>query len=80
MLVVANRGVIPEVEENPVGRWLLECQDGHVWLFVGVKLLATSLVTTAVATLFRFRNGLGLAVVSGLAAFQTCLLAYLMLF
>lgn len=78
-LIVANRGVIGQVEENPVGVWLLQSQKGQVWLFVAVKLLATSVVTTAVVALFRFRRDLGLAVVTGLAIFQSSLFAYLTL-
>lgn len=79
-LIVANRGVIGQVEENPVGVWLLQSQKGQVWLFVAVKLLATSIVTTAVVALFRFRRDLGLAVVTGLAIFQSSLFAYLTLY
>ena len=79
MLIVANHQVIGEMEQNPVGRWLLSLQDGHVWLFVFVKLASTALVCTLLLTLWErwWRGGLAAAV--GVASFQSALLGYLTL-
>lgn len=77
MLVVLNASVIGEVEQNPVGRWLIELQGGEVWLFVSVKLLTTAVVCAVLVTLYEFRARLALVASGGVAAFQMGLLWYL---
>jgi hypothetical protein len=76
-LIVVNYQVIGETEQNPVGRWLLEIQDGAVALFVVVKLAGTALVCALLVTLFRHSQRIGTIAVVGLAAFQLMLLCYL---
>ena len=77
MLVVLNSNVIGEVEQNPVGRWLIELQGGDVWLFVSLKLVGTAVVCGVLVTLYEYRTRLALASGSGVAAFQAGLLWYL---
>ena len=77
MLVILNDVVICEVEHNPIGRWLIELQDGEVWLFVLVKLVGTSVACAVLVTLYRVRADLALAVSKGVALFQAVLLCYL---
>lgn len=77
MLVALNANVIGEVEQNPVGRWLIELQGGDVWLFVSLKLVGTAIVCAALVTLYEFRAHLALAASGGVAAFQMGLLWYL---
>jgi len=77
MLVVLNATVIGEVEQNPVGRWLIELQGGEVWLFVSVKHVGTAVVCAVLVTLYEFRARLALAASGGVAAFQMGLLWYL---
>jgi hypothetical protein len=77
MLVILNDVVICDVEHNPIGRWLIELQDGEVWLFVLVKLVGTSVACAALVTLYRVRADLALAVSKGVALFQAVLLCYL---
>lgn len=77
LLVIVNHEVIVEMEQNPIGRWLLALHSGEVGLFVLVKLAMTALVCTLLLELYeRWRRG-GLMVVAGVASFQTMLLVYL---
>lgn len=77
MLVVLNDVVICAVEQNPVGRWLIELQGGEVWLFVLVKLAGTAVACAVLVTLYQVRADLALAVSGGIALFQMALLCYL---
>jgi hypothetical protein len=77
MLVVLNADVIAEIEQNPLGRWLIELQGGEIWLFVVLKLVGTAVVCAVLVTLYQFRARLALAAGSGVAAFQMVLLCYL---
>lgn len=79
ILIILNDDVIDEVEQNPLGRWLLRMQGGDVWLFVLVKLAGTAFVCAALITLYQIHRRVALAVSSALAAFQFILLVYLLL-
>lgn len=76
-LVAVNSDVIAEMEQNPIGRWLIEWNAGSVTLFIGVKLLGTSLVCAFLASLYEYSRRVGMAVTLPLAVFQACLLTYL---
>ncbi len=77
LLVVVNHDVIGDVEQNPMGCWLLTLNGGEVGLFVVVKLATTALVCVLLIDLYEcWRRG-GLMVVAGVAGFQTVLLGYL---
>lgn len=77
MLIVFNHEIIYEVEQNPVGRWLMEAQDGEIWLFVIVKLAGTAVVCAVLISLYRFRPRFALIVAVAIAGFQAGLLYYL---
>jgi len=77
MLVILNANVIGDVEQNPVGKWLIELQGGEVWLFISLKLVGTAIVCAVLVTLYEYRTRLALAASSGVAAFQAGLLWYL---
>jgi hypothetical protein len=77
MLVVLNDDVIGQVERNPLGRWLIEWQEGEVWLFVLMKLAGTAVVCATLVTLYQYREELGMLTAGALAAFQLVLLCYL---
>lgn len=77
MLIVVNHQVISDVEQNPLGKWLLQVHDGEVWLFVLVKLAATALVCAVLVSLYQHKQRLGLMTVGGIAGFQAVLLGYL---
>ncbi len=76
-LVVLNDDVIAQVEQNPLGRWLIDLQGGEVWLFVLVKLAGTAVVCATLITLYRHRQDVGMMAAGTLTAFQIALLGYL---
>ncbi|WP_147870218.1 hypothetical protein [Stieleria maiorica] len=76
-LVVTNHEVIHEMEQNPIGVWLLDLQDGQVWLFVAVKLVCTALVCAVLITLYKHQRRIGMTVAASLVCFQLSLLCYL---
>jgi hypothetical protein len=78
-LVVVNHEVIADVEQNPMGQWLLDVQDGGVWLFVLLKLAGTALVCAVVVTLYQRHTQYGMVTAGGLVVFQAALLGYLTL-
>lgn len=78
-LVVLNGDVIREVEQNPLGRWLIDMAAGSVWLFVAVKLFSTGVVCALLASIHEQSRGLGMLVATSLACFQAGLLAFLYL-
>lgn len=77
MLVVLYHETINELEQNPIGKWLLDIQQGDVWLFVLVKLAGTAAVCTVLISLYRRSKQLAFPIVFALAAFQSLLLVYL---
>ena len=79
MLIVVNHQVIQEVEQNPIGCWLIDVAGGSIWLFVGVKLLSTSFVMTALVLLYQTSQRLAKVVMPAIGLFQLCLLGYLSL-
>ncbi len=74
MLIVANHGIISQVELNPLGLWLLELGGGEVWLFVCTKILTTSVAVTAMLLLYQSHRCLAWRVMPGVAIFQAGLL------
>ena len=76
-LVLYYSDCIVYLEENPVGLFLITCNDGNPSLFVAVKLLGTGIVVATLLRLFaRFKN-LAFPVVTGVASVQMALLLYL---
>ena len=72
-----NKDGIVESEKNPIGRYLIELDDGDVSLFIFWKFMGTFAVIYFLQKFFIKRNGLALIVVGGVAAIQTLLLLYL---
>ncbi len=77
MLVVLNQSVIVELEQNPIGSWLLQIHGGEVGLFVIAKLSGTAFVCALLIEIYRRSKGFGLAIAVPLATFQMWLLCYL---
>ena len=76
-LVVLNAEAILEFEKNPIGSLLIQLGSGKVWMFVGVKLLGTSLVCAILASLYQQSRFLGIVIASPIACFQAMLIIYL---
>lgn len=77
VLIVVNHQIISDMEQNPIGVWLLSLNDGSVWPFVFLKLAGTSLVGAVLITIYRRHKEIGFGCTVGLAAIQVSLLLYL---
>jgi len=78
-LIVRYSEQIRNLEENPIGRWLIDVAGGGVGIFVRCKLAGTTLVVVILTCLHRMRSRTALPVTSSIAAYQTGLLTYLTL-
>tara|TARA_R110002072_G_scaffold303029_1_gene491473 strand:+ start:207 stop:491 length:285 start_codon:yes stop_codon:yes gene_type:complete len=76
-LTVHFQETINQLEENPVGRWLIKADGGSVALFVGAKFIGTILVLGALPLLYAHQRTLGVVVATGVAICQVILLCYL---
>ena len=58
VLVVVHHEVIERFEQNPLGRWLIQCGGGEVWLSVFVKFAGTAAVCAVLVRLYHYRSAL----------------------
>ncbi len=72
-----TRDVLPEMELNPVGYWLIELDGGDISLFMTCKMVGTMLVILSVPALYAYKRHWGMACATGLAVFQSMLFLYL---
>ena len=77
-LVSKFQDCILHFEQNPVGRVLIQWNDGDVSLFLATKALGTSLVVLALVWLRRWNRRLSNPIISAIAFFQCVLLLYLL--
>ena len=68
---------ISVLEENPLGRWLIDAGSGEVVLFVRAKLAGTLVVLSVLAALYRYCRRWAHPTALALAVFQLGLLFYL---
>lgn len=71
------QSVLYENELNPIGRWLIELNNGSVALFMAVKLFGTSLTSIILTLLFMKYRKFGLTIIVGLDILALLLLLYL---
>lgn len=76
-LIVKYSDHIHHMEENPLGRWLLNIADGGISVFVRAKLAGTVTVISVLLFLWKRRSSKAVPVTVSLAVYQTGLLAYL---
>lgn len=76
-LVVQERANIVDLEENPVGRYLLTIADGDVSLLVTCKAAGTVVVLAALLGLYRRFQRISMPVAYAVAAYQFGLLIYM---
>ena len=76
-LVIRTGSAIQEFEKNPVGLYLIDCNDGDPSLFLRVKAAGTILVLAALSYLHHYSQRLANPVAFGVFAFQTGLLIFL---
>lgn len=79
-LIVRFRDMIWMMEENPMGRWLLEIADGQVGIFVRVKLAGTVMVLSLLMLMWKMRMSILFPVTTTIASWQTGLMIYLTAF
>jgi hypothetical protein len=76
-LVVRTGPIIREFEKNPIGLYLIDCDDGDADLFLRVKAAGTLLTLTALSVLNRHSRRLASPVALALVVFQGGLLLFL---
>ena len=65
------------LEENPVGRWLMEADGGDVSLFMFAKFLGTWIAFYLCILVFLYKRRLGILAALGVCTAQIVLLFYL---
>ncbi len=76
-LVEEFQDCILNLEQNPVGHYLLKVGGGDVSIFVRVKAAGTLIVLTAMAGIYHRNRRLAFPITMTLAAFQLALLLYM---
>lgn len=74
---IKNQHLMLEMEENPIGQWLLAKDNGDVALFMGVKMAGTTLALGVLIFLYHYQRRLAWISVITLTVLQFCLLHYL---
>ena len=59
-----------ELEVNPVGRWLIELDDGDIALFMGVKMAGTTLALGFLVWLYNLKPSWAWPSIFGVAIMQ----------
>jgi len=75
--VVRFRDLLPELEENPVGRYLIELQNGRVDVLLRAKAAGTITVLGILAGLYIYRHRWTGLIAGSIASFQIALLLYM---
>lgn len=76
-LIVAYGDALRVMEQNPVGRWLLEVNNYEVGVFVRSKLAGTLVVLTVLFAMYRARSRFVFPVSTSVASGQVMLFVYL---
>jgi hypothetical protein len=76
-LVIRTGEVIRDFKKNPVGRYLIDCNDGDPSFFLRVKAAGTIVALTALAVLRKRSRRLAGPVTVGLVFCQSGLLIFL---
>tara|TARA_R100000656_G_scaffold71761_1_gene53708 strand:- start:264 stop:590 length:327 start_codon:yes stop_codon:yes gene_type:complete len=74
---IKNQHLMLEMEENPIGQWLLSKDDGDVALFMGVKMAGTTLALGLLVFLYHYKRRLAWISVITVTILQFYLLYYL---
>ena len=74
---VKNQHIMLEMEENPIGRWLLLQDDGDVALFMGIKMAGTTLALGILIFLYHYQRRFAWISIITLTILQFYLLHYL---
>ena len=74
---IKNQHIMAQTEENPIGRYLIELDQGDVALFMGVKVAGTVMALGALIFLYHWKKRYAWIVTIVLSIAQFCLLYYL---
>ena len=74
---VANQNVLMQSEENPIGRYLIEKDNGSIALFMCMKVIGTVLVLGTLISLYHWKKTYAWPTIITLTIAQFCLLSYL---
>jgi hypothetical protein len=75
-LVFRFRDLMWELEENPIGRYLIELDNGNVTVFILTKAAGTVVVMCVLAGLYVYRRRWSFPITGSIAAFQLTLFIY----
>jgi hypothetical protein len=78
-LVLSNRRYMFEMELNPVGRWLLDCNGGDIWLMLLAKAVGTLVASSILLWLHWLRPRVGWSACAAICLLQLILLIFLYL-
>jgi hypothetical protein len=76
-LVLAYRNTMTEMELNPLGRWLIDCNGGDIWLLLAVKAIGTLVASSLLLWLYWLRPRLGWTACAAVCLLQLVLLIFL---
>src|SRR5262245_17926396 len=76
-LVLEGRYSMADAELNPIGRWLIHCNDDDIWLLLAVKAIGTLAASSLLLWLYWLRPRLGWIACAGICVLQLALLIFL---
>ena len=74
---ITNQDMMMELEENPVGRYLIEKDDGSIALFMCVKVAGTVIALGSLVILYHWKKKYAWPIIIALTIAQFWLLHYL---
>src|SRR6185437_2869852 len=78
-LVFRFRDLMWELEENPIGQYLIGLDNGNVFVFILTKAAGTVVVMCVLAGLYVYRRRWSFPITGSIAAFQFTLIIYVAL-
>jgi hypothetical protein len=78
-LVLRFRHELHATELNPIGRMLIQFNDGQVWLLLAAKFAGTVVAAAVVLLIYGRWPRVGITIASVVACLQFCLLLFLLL-
>ena len=74
---IINQSVLGELEENPIGRYLINISDGDIALFMSVKVAGTIIALGVLVFLYHWKQKYAWPIIISLTVAQFFLLSYL---
>jgi hypothetical protein len=74
---IVNQEILMEAEENPIGRYLIEREDGDIALFMAIKVAGTITALGILVILYHWNKRYAWPIIIALTVAQFWLLNYL---